>query len=47
MIPPIDAKVQPKHLLLELLLASGDDPLPVSHAVAAGAVFGISETMCA
>ena len=38
-----DAKVQPKHLLLELLLASGDDALPVSHAVAAGAVFGISE----
>ena len=39
----LDAKVQPKHLLLELLLASGDDALPVSHAVAAGAVFGISE----
>jgi len=38
-----DAKVQPKHLLLELLLASGDNPLPVSHAVAACAVFGISE----
>jgi len=38
-----NAKVQPKHLLLELLLASGDDALPVSHAVAAGAVFGISE----
>jgi len=38
-----DAKVQPKHLLLELLLASGDDTLPVSHAVAACAVFGISE----
>ncbi len=38
-----DAKVQPKHLLLELLLATGDDTLPVSHAVAAGAVFGISE----
>ncbi|MDP2769520.1 MAG: PaaX family transcriptional regulator C-terminal domain-containing protein [Giesbergeria sp.] len=36
-------KVQPKHLLLELLLASGDDALPVSHAVAAGAVFGLSE----
>lgn len=43
---PVDvlgAKVQPKHLLLELLLASGDDPLPVSHAVAAGAAFGLSE----
>ncbi|MBI3102972.1 MAG: PaaX family transcriptional regulator [Burkholderiales bacterium] len=39
----LDTKVQPKHLLLELLLASGDDALPVSHAVAAGAVFGISE----
>lgn len=38
-----DAKVQPKHLLLELLLASGGDPLPVSHAVAAGAAFGLSE----
>lgn len=38
-----DAKVQPKHLLLELLLASGDSPLPVSHAVAAGGVFGVSE----
>lgn len=38
-----EPKVQPKHLLLELLLASGDNPLPVSHAVAAGAVFGLSE----
>ena len=38
-----EPKVQPRHLLLELLLASGDDALPVSHAVAAGAVFGISE----
>ena len=38
-----EPKVQPKHLLLELLLASGDEPLPVSHAVAAGAVFGLSE----
>ncbi|MCO5103446.1 MAG: PaaX family transcriptional regulator [Burkholderiaceae bacterium] len=38
-----DTKIQPKHLLLELLLASGDNPLPVSHAVAACAVFGISE----
>lgn len=38
-----NTKVQPKHLLLELLLASSEDPLPVSHAVAAGAVFGISE----
>src|SRR3990167_3536797 len=38
-----DAKAQPRHLLLELLLASGDDALPVSHAVAAGAVFSISE----
>lgn len=37
------AKVQPKQLLLELLLASGESPLPVSHAVAAGAVFGLSE----
>ena len=43
MTSSIEAKVQPKHLLLELLLASGDDALPVSHAVAAGAVFGISE----
>lgn len=40
---PPEPKAQPKHLLLELLLASGDSPLPVSHAVAAGAVFGISE----
>ena len=40
---PLEHKVQPKHLLLELLLASGDDALPVSHAVAAGAVFGLSE----
>ena len=40
---PLKPKVQPKHLLLELLLASGDHPLPVSHAVAAGAVFGLSE----
>lgn len=38
-----EPKAQPKHLLLELLLASGENPLPVSHAVAAGAVFGISE----
>ncbi|MGP1693597.1 MAG: PaaX family transcriptional regulator, partial [Giesbergeria sp.] len=38
-----EPKAQPKHLLLELLLACGDNPLPVSHAVAAGAVFGISE----
>ena len=38
-----EPKVQPKHLLLELLLASGDDALPVSHAVAACAVFGLSE----
>ena len=38
-----DSKAQPKHLLLELLLASSDNPLPVSHAVAACAVFGISE----
>lgn len=38
-----DAKVQPKHLLLELLLATGEESLPVSHAVAAGAVFGITE----
>lgn len=38
-----EPKVQPKHLLLELLLASGDRPLPVSHAVAACAVFGLSE----
>lgn len=36
-------KLQPKHLLLELLLASGEDTLPVSHAVAAGGVFGLSE----
>ena len=36
-------KAQPKHVLLELLLASSESPLPVSHAVAAGAVFGISE----
>ena len=40
---PPEPKIQPKHLLLELLLASGDNPLPVSHAVAAGAVFGLSE----
>lgn len=39
----ISTKAQPKHLLLELLLASSESPLPVSHAVAAGAVFGISE----
>ena len=38
-----DSKAQPKHLLLELLLASSDNPLPVSHAVAACAVFGLSE----
>ena len=38
-----EPKAQPKHLLLELLLASSESPLPVSHAVAAGAVFGISE----
>ncbi|MGP1630185.1 MAG: PaaX family transcriptional regulator C-terminal domain-containing protein [Giesbergeria sp.] len=38
-----EPKAQPKHLLLELLLASGDNPLPVGHAVAAGAVFAISE----
>lgn len=42
-IAPLEPKVQPKHLLLELLLASGDNALPVSHAVAAGAVFGLSE----
>ena len=41
--PALDSGPQPKHLLLELLLASADQPLPVSHAVAAGAVFGISE----
>ena len=38
-----EPKAQPKQLLLELLLASGDNPLPVSHAVAAGAIFGLSE----
>lgn len=36
-------KIQPKQLLLELLLATGDAALPVSHAVAAGALFDISE----
>ena len=43
MLHDANSKAQPKHLLLELLLASSDNPLPVSHAVAAGAVFGISE----
>jgi len=41
--PAPEPKVQPKHLLLELLLATDEDSLPVSHAVAAGAVFGLSE----
>jgi phenylacetic acid degradation operon negative regulatory protein len=43
MFTSLNTKVQPKHLLLELLLATGADALPVSHAVAAGALFGISE----
>lgn len=38
-----ELKAQPRSLLLELLLASGSEPLPVRHAVAAGALFGIRE----
>lgn len=39
---PLNAKVLPRALLLELLLANDGQPLLVSHAVAAGALFDIS-----
>lgn len=35
-------KIDPKSLLLDLLLAAGRRPLAASHAIAAGALFGIS-----